>query len=55
MFFRKKTDPELEDLFRQEDPFAWWRQFFGGAANSGAAPAWTHEPGRTVPGAGSGK
>ena len=41
---------DLEELFRQEDPFAWWREFFGRpGANAGAAPDWTHEPGRVVP------
>ena len=45
---------DLEELFRQEDPFAWWRQFFGQpGANTGAAPDWTHEPGRVVPGQGA--
>ena len=46
-----RTAPaQLEELFRQEDPFAWWREFFGrSGGNTGAAPDWTHEPGRVVP------
>lgn len=48
------TAPEaLEELFRPEDPFAWWREYQKNAGvNAGAAPDWTHEPGRVVPGAG---
>jgi hypothetical protein len=50
-----RTAPgDLEELFRQEDPFAWWREFFGRpGANAGAAPDWTHEPGRVVPAPGN--
>lgn len=50
-----RTAPgDLEELFRQEDPFAWWREFFGrSGANAGAAPDWTHEPGRVVPAPGN--
>jgi hypothetical protein len=47
----------LEELFRPEDPFAWWQEYRKHAGgNAGAAPDWTHEPGRVVPAAGgSGK
>ncbi|MBQ9660599.1 MAG: glycoside hydrolase family 2 [Bacteroidales bacterium] len=50
-----RTPPaDLEELFRPEDPQEWWREFQKrSGSNSGAAPDWTHEPGRIVPAPGN--